>query len=204
MICEMVQLYNPFEWVTAADRRLLGARLLACLAGVEQNCPGLIDRLLRSVKLETNNTLFDNTTPQKGRYLVLSGIAAYVLYAEEQHKIARFFLPGDFIGMPRNRSEQANIKIIKPARLLFVSEEALTQLKTVCLELYALERDFLQQCLEQQTDERIRFATLPAKEHFAYLCQQQPLLMKYVQKKDIAAYLGINPSTLSRWQSAME
>ncbi|SFU67264.1 cAMP-binding domain of CRP or a regulatory subunit of cAMP-dependent protein kinases [Pustulibacterium marinum] len=204
MICEIVQLHNPFEMVTGETRKVLGARLLACLSSIEQACPGLLDQLLRYHYKDVNDTLFTHCTAKNGMYLLLSGMACNLVYCEEHHSITRFFYPGDFICTPHTcptiPGAEVYTKLITSAHLLYIDADALQQLQTVCPELLLLELDFVKHCHAYRTYERIRFATLPPKAHFAYLCKHQPMLIKHVHKKDIAAYLGVNPSTLSRWQ----
>lgn len=206
MIYEMLHIYQPFAMPYGGHATGFATSLLQCLNSIERQQPTMLDSLAQLVCIPAKDTLFVQNGVGQGVYWLLKGMAYH--QAETLHKrcITHFYVPGQFIMHqalpPCPQGTLQETLLLTNAELIYISMDNLRLLQEQFPQLLQLRIAYSHACQQYRQQERMRFKLLSAYEHYQYLCTHQPMLMHHVQKKDIATYLGVNPSTLSRWISA--
>lgn len=202
----MLHLNYPFVLPYGEHGKQLEASLLQLLATIEREQPTILDSLAQLVCIPAKETLFVPNSPKQGVYWLLKGIAYHQAESLQKRCITHFYVPGQFIvHQSKNLCEDtttAQTLLLTNAEFIYMSMDNLCLLQQQFPQLLQLRIAYSDACRQYRIQERTRFKLLSAYEHYQYLCTHQPMLMAKAQKKDIATYLGVNPSTLSRWISA--
>lgn len=115
--------------------------------------------------------------------------------------ILDFFTSGeiisDYYSYLKNTPSDANIKALKKASLLVITQKNMEFLFDTIPNYQKLGRLLSQQAF-MQLAESLKSASLPPIERYKYLIKQKPLVFESFPQYMIASYLGIRPEWLSK------
>ncbi len=135
--------------------------------------------------------------------LVLAGLfKTHAVDSEGNPHIAAFSETGHFISdyaaHVSNLPARFSIEAIEPSRLMIMEIDAFEKLRTTPGPWFELSYRILEKTFLELAKREHQFLTLSARERYLEFCKDRPQLLDRITQKDIAAYLGITPVSLSR------
>lgn len=139
-------------------------------------------------------------------YFVLEGIQkSYFLHDAKEHVVAFTYAPS-MTGIPESFSQQAPsdcfLETITDSRFLRISYEQQQAMMEAHRPLETLYRKFTEVVLSGLLKRYYQLKSYTIEERFQAFFQRSPHLMNMVSQKDIASYLNIDPTNLSKLLSA--
>lgn len=174
-------------------------------------------QLLKTLEKEAGADFLDLLTPRQlskdefllrqgteARYLWIfqEGIAREFLTNERGRSISHFFVPGRFVtnynsALTRYPS-RVSIQLVTSAHVFQVEWKALRMLEEKYPLVGQVERLLVNATAEERKVHSNCMQQLSAGEYYDYLRRNCPLLEEQVPLNDLANYMGINFSSLSR------
>ena len=138
-------------------------------------------------------------------WIMVDGVAREFAMEGDKCRVSHFFIPGDFIadyGSSLNhRPSSIYIQLLSPARIVRIAWDTIHSLEKHYSMIIAIERLVVNALDEERKLHADCLQYMLACEYYHYLIERIPVIGQLVPLNDIAAYLGISQSTLSRIRS---
>lgn len=134
---------------------------------------------------------------------IQSGMFRSFVYDEDGNDITtKFYLPGEilmsFYSFNNQKPARENIIALEDSELAMATFEKMKQLSKELPTWQQMVKKIDGLKHSQMMKRAIDFQTLTAKERYLKFCKKYPEVIKKVQLRHIASFLGINIATLSR------
>lgn len=185
----------------AFAEELIGA--LARYGNVLREDAAFLARGARTMRLLKNESLFEPGQPEDALYYMREGVVKAVFLEESgAERVVRFFFAPEFV------TEYPALVAGAPGRFALVAVSDLSLVRIPSEQLYALydrshaferigrlvaEQEFAE-ALAREMD----FLLLTPEARYLKLARERPEYVAALPVKDLAAYLGIRPESLSR------
>lgn len=184
-------------------------KLLPLLKEVEQLAGPSLRQVVYSCQLSKGHFLLRQGKPAEQVWILLSGVAREYSPGgqglDSRDSISHFFLPGHFVSnyhsVLTHSPSEVNIQLISDAQVLRLSWKDIFKLEERFPLLIQLEKRLVDVSSEERKRHSHCLQCLTAEQYYYYLQKNQQMLSQLVGINDLASYLGISPSSLSRIRS---
>jgi CRP-like cAMP-binding protein len=205
MIAEMLQAIYEDQEKQGRYPAVYGPRLIPLLRRLEQEAGSGLTEILNWQRCRPGHYLLKQGNFSDRVFILLDGIAGEYMQEEGREVFVHFYLPGGFIAnytsMVGRQPSRTNIRLMTRGRLITIERKAFEQLEAAYPVVNTLTKIIAGSILEQYKYHSFCLQACNAGQRYERFCRRYPLLASRLALKDIAGYIGILLSSLSRIRS---
>lgn len=178
---------NSFEYI--AKQYSLSKKAISIL---ESSC--------MEVYIRSGQTFLDYNQLNRHVYIVASGLTKTYFLRDGRERVLNFAFEGEVAVFPSDRHETSSIAAIaiEDSILLKADKRKLEELFRINGELAYWGYEMMKQIVQYSIDDYMDYLWMDKQDIYKKLLNEHPDILQRIPLKDIASYLNITPSSLSR------
>lgn len=175
-------------------------RQIATRYGLSEKAASVLESIFTEVSVQRGQTVLDFNQLNRHVYIVARGLVKSYFLREGRERILNFAFDGEIAVLPSERHERSSVSVvaIEDSVLFKADKRKLEECFRQNGELAYWGYEMMKQVVQFSIDDYMGFLWMDKQEIYKKLLNEHPDILQRIPLKDIASYLNITPSSLSR------
>lgn len=168
--------------------------------GLSEKAVSVLKTVFTEVCVQRGQTVLDFNQLNRHVYIVARGLVKSYFLREGRERILNFAFDGEIAVLPSERRECSSLSVvaIEDSILFKADKRKLEECFRQSVELAYWGYEMIKQVVQFSIDDYMDFLWMDKQEIYKKLLNEHPDILQRIPLQDIAAYLNITPSSLSR------
>lgn len=173
--------------------------------GLSENAVSVLNFVFTEVSVLRGQTVLDFNQLNRHVYIVARGLVKSYFLREGRERILNFSFDGEIAVLPSERHEHSSVSVvaIEDSILLKADKRKLEECFRQNGELAYWGYEMMKQVVQFSIEDYMGFLWMDKQDIYKKLLNEHPDILQRIPLKDIASYLNITPSSLSRIRANM-
>lgn len=173
---------------------------IASRNGLSEKASAILKSVFTVVNVKRGETFLDFNQFNRHVYIVATGLVKSYFLRGGRERILNFAFDGEIAVLPSEKHERSSVSVvaIEDSVLLKADKKELEECFRQNGELAYWGYEMMKQAVQCSIDDYISFWWMDKQEIYKKLLNEHPDILQRIPLRDIASYLNITPSSLSR------